>query len=70
MSAFRKSPVAARELGISYHQLVGLTRYGKITPPARDSSGDFVWGDADLERARLDLAKMRRPVTREGEHVD
>jgi hypothetical protein len=70
MPAYRKSPVAARELGISYHQLVGLTRYGKITPPARDSSGDFLWSDQDLEHARAALAKMRRHVTREPEHVE
>jgi len=59
--AFRKAPVAARELGISYHQLIGLIRYDKITPPERDSSGDYLWLDADLERARAALASMRKP---------
>jgi hypothetical protein len=59
---FRKTPMAARELGITYCQLIGLLRYGKITPPQRDSSGDFVWQDADLARARkaLDARRHRR----------
>jgi hypothetical protein len=58
---FRKTPVAARELGISYHQLIGLIRFDKIVPPARDSSGDYLWSDADLDHARAALASMRRP---------
>lgn len=59
--AYRKTPVAARELGISYSQLIGLLRYCKIDPPGRDTSGDYVWTDGDLERARQALAIMRRP---------
>ena len=49
---FRKTPVAARELGISYWRLIGLLRYGKIDPPGKDTSGDYVWTDADVGRAR------------------
>jgi len=52
--------VAARELGKTYHQLIGLIRFNKIDPPARDSSGDYVWTDADMERARRALAKIRQ----------
>jgi hypothetical protein len=58
--SFRKTPVAARELGISYHQLIGLLRYDKIDPPARDSSGDYLWADADIERAKAAIRAMRR----------
>jgi hypothetical protein len=62
----RKTPVAARELGVTYHQLIGLLRFSKIDPPPRDSSGDYVWSDADLERARRALAVLRRPKAKEG----
>jgi DNA-binding transcriptional MerR regulator len=59
--AYRKTPIAARELGISYSQLIGLIRYGKIAPPERDTSGDYIWTDADLDRARAAFASKRRP---------
>jgi DNA-binding transcriptional MerR regulator len=64
MLPYRKSPVAARELGVTYHRLMGLLRFNKILPPARDSSGDYLWGDADLERARqaLRAAQQRKVV--------
>jgi hypothetical protein len=58
---FRKTPAAAQELGISYATLIGLLRYGKIEPPAKDSSGDYVWTDADLARARRAISMRRRP---------
>jgi hypothetical protein len=57
---FRKTPVAARELGVAYWRLIGLLRYGKIDPPARDSSGDYIWTDEDLSRARRAFDRQRR----------
>jgi hypothetical protein len=63
MPNYRKTPVAARELGTTYHRLMGLLRFGKIDPPARDSSGDYVWTDADLERARAALEQGRKAVS-------
>jgi hypothetical protein len=51
----RKTPVAAAELKTTYHKLIGLVRFGKIPPPARDSSGDYLWDESDLERARQAL---------------
>ncbi len=57
--SYRKTPAAARELGITYHRLIGLIRFDKIEPPARDSSGDYVWTDDDLERARAALNARR-----------
>jgi hypothetical protein len=63
---YRKTPLAARELGVPYYVLIGLMRYGKLEPPGRDSSGDFVWTDDDMARARQVLA-ARRP--RRGEPI-
>ena len=57
---YRKTTAAAQELGVPYWRLIGLMRYGKITPPSRDTSGDFVWTDADMARARAALARARR----------
>jgi hypothetical protein len=57
---YRKTPAAARELGVSYETLYGLLRYDKMAPPGRDTSGDYVWTDADLDRARRALAQSRR----------
>jgi hypothetical protein len=56
---YRKTTAAAQELGVPYWRLIGLMRYGKITPPGRDTSGDFVWTDADMARARAALASGR-----------
>jgi hypothetical protein len=57
---YRKTPAAARELKTTYHKLIGLVRFDKIDPPARDTSGDYVWTDADMERARAALQAMER----------
>jgi hypothetical protein len=57
---YRKTPIAARELGIPYHTLIGLLRYNKMAPPDRDSSGDYVWTEKDMERARKVLAAMHQ----------
>ncbi len=51
-----KTPAAAKSLGISYLRLSSLVRYGHLTPPAKDSSGDYQWWPHDLERAREVLA--------------
>jgi hypothetical protein len=59
MNTFRKTPVAAVELGVSYHRLINLVRFRKIPAPARDSSGDFLWSDVDLAHARQALAALR-----------
>ncbi len=48
MTNYYKTPAAARKVGISYTRLIGLMRYDKVAPPERDTSGDFVWTDADL----------------------
>lgn len=48
----RKTATAARELGISYSRLHGLLRAEKMAAPQKDTSGDYVWTDEDLEAAR------------------
>jgi hypothetical protein len=51
-----KTPEAARTLGVTYHRLMGLLRFRRISPlPEKDSSGDYLWAQADLERARQAL---------------
>jgi hypothetical protein len=57
---FLKTPLAADYLGVTYHRLIGLVRFRKIDPPSRDSSGDFIWSESDIERARKALAKPKR----------
>jgi hypothetical protein len=61
---FRKTPAAAKELRISYVFLISLLRYGKLEPPAKDSSGDYVWTDSDLARARkaIEASPRKREV--------
>ena len=62
-----KTPTAARQLGVTYHQLIGLIRYGKMEPPARDTSGDYYWTAADVQRAREAIRTQRRKVMASGQ---
>jgi hypothetical protein len=48
----KKTAAVARELGVSYCRLFGLIRYGKLAPPARDSSGHYVWDTRLIDQAR------------------
>ncbi len=57
---YLKTAAAADQLGISYYQLFGLLRFRKIKPPARDSSGDYVWTPGDVKRARHALDRRQR----------
>jgi hypothetical protein len=62
MVSTRKTPAAARKLGVTYHRLINLIRFCKIVPPQRDDSGDYVWTPADLERARRALGQTAAPT--------
>jgi hypothetical protein len=64
MTPYAKTPVAARQLKVTYHVLINLLRFGKIDPPGRDSSGDYIWMPHDLERARRALRAGRGKVVR------
>jgi DNA-binding transcriptional MerR regulator len=55
MSYPPKTPAAARRLGVTYHRLMGLIRFGKIPAPQKDESGDYLWLPEDIERARVAL---------------
>jgi hypothetical protein len=55
-----KTPTAAAALGVPYWRLSQLIRDRRITPPHKDTSGDYVWLPEDLERARRALGARRR----------
>jgi hypothetical protein len=57
---FLKSSCVAKTLGIPYHRLFSLLRAGKLSPPRKDGSGDYVWVEADIGRAREALTVDRR----------
>ena len=58
--AFFKTPAVADLIGVSYYRLIGLLRSRRLAPPQKDTSGDYVWSDGDLERARQALAAKNR----------
>ena len=59
---FCKTTQAAKRLGVPYWRLSYLIRCGKISPPRKDSSGDYVWSAEDLETARSEMAARLRRV--------
>jgi DNA-binding transcriptional MerR regulator len=59
-TTYLKSSVVARQLGVAYSRLFALIREGKLVPPAKDSSGDYVWTEQDVEAARQALASRGR----------
>lgn len=52
---FRTTREAAHELNRPYFAVYNLIRYERITPPTKTGAGDYVWLDADVERARAAL---------------
>jgi hypothetical protein len=56
----KKTKDVARELGISVLKLRAMLQNEKLEPPPKDSSGDYVWTDADVERARVAAQTDRR----------
>lgn len=56
----KKSPEAALAANTSYTRLMSLIRYGKLAAPAKDSSGDYVWTDADIERVKQAINSTRK----------
>lgn len=60
MSLPLKTPAAAQAIPTTYLGLINLIRYGKIPRPPKDSSGDYVWSDEDLERARQAIKARRK----------
>jgi hypothetical protein len=62
MATYRKTMRAAKELNTSYWRLVGLIRTRRLTPPEKDSSGDYIWSDSDMERAKAAFAGGKRQM--------
>jgi hypothetical protein len=56
-----KTPQAAKQLpNCTYHNLIDMIRGGLIDPPpAKDSSGHFIWTPKDIERARAARLRQR-----------
>jgi hypothetical protein len=66
----RKTPIAAEELGISYYHLISLLRSKKLPAPQKDSSGDYIWTDADLDAAREALRIDHRRKSNRDTHEE
>jgi hypothetical protein len=49
---FFKSQEVCQLLNIRYYQLVELLRARRIPAPTKDVSGDYQWGEKDIENAR------------------
>ncbi|HKB39263.1 MAG TPA: hypothetical protein VKD72_22685 [Gemmataceae bacterium] len=55
-----KTIQVVRKLAVSYGRVMDLIRHGRIPPPQKDVSGDYIWSPEDVERARVALATARR----------
>ncbi len=55
-----------RKLGVPLSRLRSLFATGRLAPLEKDSSGDYIWSEADIEAARKALAVDRR---RRGQRV-
>jgi hypothetical protein len=51
---------AARIVGVHVTRIWSLLRSGKLQSPAKNSAGDYVWGDEDIVRLRAALKAPRR----------
>jgi hypothetical protein len=56
MITYLKSRAVADLLNIPYYRLFELLRSKRLTPPAKDTSGDYIWLPEDVERIRTALA--------------
>jgi hypothetical protein len=66
MKLFKTTEVT-RILGAGPWEVVGLLRYDRLLPkPEKDSSGDYLWTEADVERARQALRAHRARKVRRG----
>jgi hypothetical protein len=57
---FHKTTSVARLLDVPYSRLFDLLRSRQLAAPQKDSSGDYIWTDEDIERARAALAQRQR----------
>jgi hypothetical protein len=66
----RKTREAARELGMTITRLKSFISNDKIAPPKKDCSGDFIWTDNDIERARQAAGIDRRLKAHRGKREE
>ncbi len=65
-----KTREVLQELNASYHRVHSVLRSGKVTPPAKDVSGDFAWTAQDVEAVRHAMTiDRRRKDAREAHRV-
>jgi len=55
-----RSPKVAWRPKVPYYRLFRLIRVGQIKPPMRESGGDYVWTEKDVEATRQALETDRR----------
>ena len=60
MTLPKGSQQAAKLAGTNLGRLQALLRDRRMTPPAKDATGRYLWTDEDIERARFALARDRR----------
>jgi hypothetical protein len=56
---FRKASEAAEYLGVGEGHLTSLIRRRAISLPRKDSSGDYLWSDVDLEAAKKEIDRRK-----------
>jgi hypothetical protein len=56
----KKTQEVAKEEGVPSYRILYLLQHGRLTPPPKDSSGDYVWGDGNVRRLRAALAQVKR----------
>src|SRR5262249_27563643 len=61
----KMTTVVARELGITYARLCSLLRTGRLAPPEKNTAGDYLWFDEDVQRARAALRFLERQENKE-----
>jgi hypothetical protein len=55
-----KTRQLCESLDVSHDVIMNALRRRKIQPPAKDCSGDYIWGPEDIAAARAALAVDRR----------
>jgi DNA-binding transcriptional MerR regulator len=65
MHTHRSTTRAAQIVGIPTSHLYSLLRAGRLAPPMRDDSGDYLWSERDIEAARQALRMPRRQRARQ-----
>ena len=65
---YRSTRHVARILGVSVSLLAKAAWCGRVSPPAKSPSGQFLWTTEDVERASWALLHRSSGLTEEGDH--